>query len=90
MSIVLTGLRYTTGAVVIACIISLITVVVFAIQGTTMPKEVPVSDKAAVSKLKAFEKNQKIANWTFAGTLIGSIILFVITYFMAKSENKTA
>jgi hypothetical protein len=90
MSAVLTGLRYTTGVVVVACIASLIAVVGFAIYGSTLPKQVPVSDKAAVNKMKAFENNQKIVNWTFGGTAIGSIVLFVITYFMANSENKTA
>lgn len=90
MSTLLTGLRYTTGAVVIACIASLIAVVGFAIYSTTLPKQVPVSDKAAVNKMKAFENNQKIVNWTFGGTAIGSIILFIITYFMANSENKSS
>ncbi len=90
MSAVLTGLRYTTGAVVIACIASLIAVVGFGIYGTTLPKQVPVSDKAAVNKLKTFENNQKIVNWTFGGTAIGSVVLIAITYFMANSENKTA
>ena len=90
MSAVLTGLRYTTGAVVIACIASLIAVVGFAIYGSTLPKQVSTKDTAAVNKMKAFENNQKIVNWTFGGTAIGSIVLFVITYFMANSENKTA
>jgi archaellum biogenesis protein FlaJ (TadC family) len=90
MSVILTGLRYTTGTVVITCIISLITVVVLAIQGTTMPKQVSTNDKPAVDKMKAFENNQKIANWTFVSTAIGSVVLFVIIYFMSKSENKTS
>ena len=90
MSAILTGLRYTTGAVVIACIASLIAVVGFAIYGATLPKQVSVSDKAAVNKLKTFENNQKIANWTFVGTAIGSIVLFVLIYFLANSENKTS
>lgn len=90
MSIILTGLRYTTGAVVVACIISLIVVVGFAIYSTTLPKQVSTKDVEAINKIKTFENNQKIVNWTFAGTAIGLVVLCVITYFMSQSENKSS
>jgi hypothetical protein len=90
MSTILTSLRYTTGAVIVSCIISLIVVVGFAIYGWTLPKQVSTSDKVTLNKVITFQKNQKIVNWTFGGTAIASIILIIILYFMTNSDNKTS
>ena len=90
MSTILTSLRYTTGAVIVSCIVSLIVVVGFAIYGLTLPKQVSTSDKVTLNKVITFQKNQKIVNWTFGGTAIASIILIIILYFMTNSDNKTS
>lgn len=89
MSTILTGLRYTTGAVLVTCVISLLVVVGFAIYGATLPQKISTSDKATLNKVMTFQKNQKIVNWTFGGTAIASVILIVILYFMTKPDNKT-
>ena len=90
MSTTLTALRYTTGAIAGACVISLLLAVGMAFYGLTLPKKISIDDKATLNKVTTFKNNQYIVNWVFGGTAIASIILLAIIYFMAKSENNTA
>jgi hypothetical protein len=90
MSTTLTALRYTTGAIVGACVISLLLAVGFAIYGLTLPKKVSTDDKATLDKVTTFRKNQNIVNWVFGGTAIASMILVGVLYYMNMNENKSA
>jgi hypothetical protein len=90
MSTVLTGLRYTTGAIFVACVISLVVAIGYAFYGLTLPNKISTDDKATLNKVATFKKNQNIINWVFGGTAIGLVIFVAIIYFMSKYDNKTA
>jgi hypothetical protein len=90
MSTTLTALRYTTGAIAGACVISLLVAVGMALYGLTLPKKISTDDKATLNKVTTFRKNQNIVNWVFGGTAIASAILMGVLYYMTMNENKSA
>jgi hypothetical protein len=90
MSTTLTVLRYTTGAIVGACVISLLVAVGFAFYGLSLPKKISTNDKATLNKVTTFKNNQYIVNWVFGGTAILSAILMYVLYYMTMNENKSA